>query len=1002
MSNLYLFFGRYLMVLLVLVTSVAWSQTRTVTGKVTSSDDGTDLPGVNILEKGSTNGTVTSADGTYSITVRENATLVFSFVGYQSKEILVGSQTNITVALDVDVTSLSEVVVIGYGQVEAKDATGALVSLKSENFNQGVISSPEQLMQGKIAGVQITTTSGEPGAATNIRIRGTSSVIGGNQPLFVVDGVPLSNDDTQSVGNVGGVGQGAARNPLNFINPGDVESIVVLKDASATAIYGSRGANGVVLITTKKGKAGKSSLEYSFSGGMSVISKKYDLLGRNGFLEGYAKYNGSSDAIDNGSDTDWQKQAFRTAYTHQHNLSYGGGDKGGDYRFSGSYMSQEGIIHTSGLQRLTARFNGTKRFINDKLTISTQFTLATTKDDNVPVTTNSGFEGDLLGNILKANPTSPVYNPDGTFFQLSNTESNPIAMIRLSKSYTNTTRALGNLSAEYEIIKDLKFKTVYGFDRSTSLRKGAFSRLLNVTQIYNLGRLYLNNVETQNALWENYLNYDKRFGNVVFQGLVGYSYQSFEYTTQNFEMTHFRTDDVNEMINNYASSDQSLKASVIGKNSSNTTDELQSYYGRVNFNLNEKYLLTATLRADGSTRFGGNNKYGYFPSFAFKWRLSDETFIPELFTDLSFRVGYGVTGNQQIPHNIYTDRQRFKDWTINGPADNTGDGGLTPVAFENPDLKWESTAQINFGFDFGLFNSKIRGSLDFYHKSTTNLLAVVYSAQPAKQPFIYKNLPADIINKGFEFVLEGNPVNTDNFRWTLSGNITYNKNLVKNLNTFYTTGEINGQGLSGAYCERIADGQPLYAYYVREFDGYDENGIAKYKGGDVQKFVGKSPLPKWTLGVNNSFAYKSWDLNFFFSGQFGQYVYSNSANAFFTAGSLANGRNTTTDVPTTAEDKLNAPDVSTRFLYNASFVRLQNMTLGYNWKVNSSAISSLRFSITGQNLFVITDYPFQDPEVSINKQQTLTRDLPGIPNAGIDYTTYPKARTVMIGVNATF
>jgi TonB-linked SusC/RagA family outer membrane protein len=1002
MNKFYQTFTRYLSVLLVFITSMAWSQSRTITGKVTSGDDGSPLPGVSVIEKGTTNGTSTDVNGAFSLSVGSDATLVLSFIGYKSVEIQAGNRTSIETVLESDVTALSEVVVIGYGQVEAKDATGALVSLKSENFNSGVISSPEQLMQGKIAGVQITTTSGEPGAAANIRIRGTSSVLGGTQPLYVVDGVPLSNDDTQSTGMVGGVGQSAARNPLNFMNPSDIENITVLKDASATAIYGSRGANGVILITTKKGKAGKSTLEYSYSGSISNISKRYDLLDKNEFLAGYAKYNGSSTAIDKGSDTDWQKQVFRTAYTHSHNLSYGGGDKNGDYRFSGSFMNQDGIILTSGLKRATVRFNGTKRFLRDKLTISTQFTLASNRDGNVPVTTNSGFEGDLIGNVLKANPTNPVYNPDGTFFQLSNTEPNPVAMLRLGKSYTNTTRGLGNLSAEIEIIKGLKFKTVYGFDKSTSLRKGAFSRLLNVSNIYGLGRLYLNNVEINNTLWENYLNYDKTFGKIGFQGLLGYSYQSFGYATQNFELSHFRTDDPQEMINNMASSDQSLKGSVIGANSSFTTDELQSFFGRANFSLSDKYLLTVTMRADGSTRFGGNNKYGYFPSFAFKWRLSDEAFIPELFSNLSMRLGYGVTGNQQIPHNIYTDRQRYANWTITSPADGVNGGGLTPVAFANPNLKWESTAQTNLGFDFGIADNKIRGSLDFYNKNTTNLLAIVYAAQPASQPFIYRNLPANIINKGVELVLEGNPIVGSDFKWTLGGNVAYNHNEVKNLNTFYNTGEINGQGLSGAYCQRIADGQPLYAFYVREFDGFDEKGIAKYKGGDVQKFVGKSPLPKVTLGINNSFVYKNLDFNFFFNGQFGQYVYSNSANAFFSAGSLANGRNTTKDVPKTTEDKLNAPDVSTRFLYNASFLRLQNASLGYTVNMKSSVISSLRITLTGQNLFVITKYPFQDPEVSINKQQTLGRDLPNIANAGIDYTTYPKARTFTLGVNATF
>ena len=1009
MTKLYLYVRRYLTLLLVFGALSAWAQ-QTVTGKVTSSEDGSGIPGANVVEKGTSNGTVTDADGNYKITVGNGATLVFSFIGYASQEFEVSGKTTIDVSLKGDVTALSEVVVIGYGQIQSKDATGALASLKSENFNAGVIASPEQLMQGRVAGVQITSTTGEPGAQTNIRIRGTSSVVSGNNPLYVVDGVPLSNDDV-SAGNMSSsnsLGNSSPRNPLNFLNPNDIERIDVLKDASATAIYGSRGANGVVLITTKKGKSGKPTLEYSFNESVSNISKRYDLLDRNGFLNAYAKFNGQAAAntYDKGGNVNWQDMVLRTAYSQQHNVSYGDGDKNGDYRVSGSYLNQAGIIKTSGLKRYTVRFNGTKRFLDDKLTIATQFTIATTHDDNAPVTTSSGYAGDLIANMLKFAPSNPVYNPDGTFYQPGTSDLNPMALLRLSKSYTNTIRALGNLSAEYEIVKGLKFKTLYGFDRSSSKRVGAFSSLLNVQNIAGVGKLYLNDIDVDNKLWENYLTYDKTFGSVVFTGLLGYSYQSFNYATQNFELSNFRTTDLNVMINNFASADQSgstngpdgtPKVGATASNSSNTTDELQSYYGRLNFNIKEKYLLTATLRADGSTRFGANYKYGYFPSFAFKWRLSDEGFIPkEVFNDLSLRAGFGVTGNQNIPHNLYQARNRYADWNTNNGGDGNTGGGLSPVSFANPNLKWESTAQTNLGIDFGLFESKVRGSLDFYYKNTTNLLTQVTSAQPAAQPFTWINLPANVINKGIELVLETNPVVTSNFKWTLSGNAAYNHNRIKNLGTFYNAGPITGQGLTGAFAERLADGQPLYAYYVRQFAGFDANGLNIYPSGDVQKFSGKSPLPKWNLGLNNTFNYKAFDLSIFFSGQLGQYVYSNTANGFFTAGSLASGRNTTKEVANSNESNINSPDVSTRFLYNASFLRLQNATIGYNWTPKVNGISKLRFYVTGSNLLVITSYPYQDPEVSVSKV------LNNVPSAGIDYTSYPKARTFTFGVNATF
>jgi iron complex outermembrane receptor protein len=983
---------------------------RAVTGKITSSEDGSALPGVNILVKGTSIGTTSDASGNYSIDVpSDNDILVFSFIGFVTQEIAVGSQSTVNVQLALDVATLAEVVVIGYGQVEAKDVTGTLVSLKSEDFNVGVIASPEQLMQGRVAGVQITSNSGEPGAINTIRIRGTSSVLGGNQPLYVVDGVPITNDD---IGNSSASGAGAmpARNPLNFLNPNDIASMDVLKDASATAIYGSRGANGVVMITTKKGRSGTPKLDFSVQVGVSEISKKYDLLGRDAFLAAYERYNGAAaaDALDQGANTDWQDAVLRTAISKEYGLSYGGGDKSSNYMFSAGYLDQEGIVEKSGLQRFSLRFNGDKRFINNKLLVSTSFTIAKTHDDQVPITVNSGFEGDLWGNALKQAPTNPIYDEDDPsgYFQLANTEPNPVAMLNLSDIYTNTLRALGSIAAEIEITDGLKFKTVYGFDQSSSQQRSAFSRLLNVTGIYNNGRAYIRDNNQNNNLWENYFTYERTFGTVNFTGLLGYSYQSFNTAAIGFEASRFRTDDLDIMLNNIASADQSALGGVVATNSSNVTDELQSYYGRFTASIKDKYILTATIRADGSTRFGGNNRYGIFPSGAFKWRLSEEAFIPDAFTELNMRVSYGVTGNQQFGHNLYTERWRYggipnTDWSINTGADNTNGGGFGPVSFENPDLKWESTAQFNIGFDFGFVDNRLTGALDFYDKNTSDLLTITYSAQPAPNPFIYLNLPANIINRGVELALAYDAIVGSDFQWNIAYNMAYNKNEVTNLNTFYNAGEINGQGLTGAYSQRIADGQPLYAFFVREFSGFDENGIAIYEGGDVQKFVDKSPLPTWNLGLTNNFKYKNFDLSIFFTGQLGQYVYSNTANAFFTAGSLANGRNTTKDVPETTEDKLNAPDVSTRFLYDASFVRLQNITLGYNFKLSSGVFQNLRLYLTGSNLAVFTDYPFQDPEVSVPKPVTLG-STPPVAVAGIDYTTYPRSRTIAFGVNATF
>lgn len=970
-----------------------------VSGKVSDAKTG-GIPGVTVTVKGTTKGTNTDVEGNYQISVPANATLSFSAIGYETKDVAVGNKSVLDVVLSEDVKALEEVVVVGYGTVKKKDATGAVSALGSKDFQKGIVTSPEQLMQGRVAGVQITQSSGEPGGGINVRIRGTSSVLGGNNPLFVIDGVPLSGDNTSSGGDNQGVGRQPAKNPLNFLNPDDIASMDILKDASATAIYGSRGANGVVLITTKRGR-GKGTLDYGYSLGFSKITKKYDLLNA-------AEYRAAG-GQDQGSNTDWQDELFRTALTHQHNLSYGAGDASGNYRFSLGYLNQDGIVKTSNVKRYSVGFAGTKKFIGDRLTIGSNLNFANTLDTGVPISENIGFEGDLMGSILKANPTRAVYNADGTLNQISTTEPNPVAFVNLSKDKSNTLRALGNINAELEIVKGLKFKTVLGFDKSLSTRKQAYSRDLVVSGIQNIGRVYIRDVEANNQLWENYFTYDKEFGGVTLNALLGYSYQSFEQSSKNVAAANFRTNNLDLMVNNLGIAgtteikDATALKSVgsVVQNSSYTKDELQSYFGRVNlgFGNNSKYLFTGTLRVDGSSKFGGNNKYGYFPSGAFKWKLVEEEFISKTaFNDLAVRIGYGVTGNQAIPHNVYDRRDRYSDYVINQNGDGITGGGLNAVAFNNPDLKWESTAAFNFGVDFSVLKGRLGGSIDVYQKNTKDLLFKVVAAQPAPNPFVYRNLDTDIQNKGVELSLNAAIIDGKKFSWEVLLNASYNKNMVKNLIGTYDTGEINGQGLSGAFAQRLAEGQPLFAYFLRQFGGFDENGNSLYPNGDFQQFLGgKSPLPKVTTGLTNNLRYGNFDLNLFFNGVFGHYIYSNTANAFFTQGSFANGRNVTKNVIGNGEGALNAPDVSTRFLQKGDFVRLQNLTLGYRLPIKSSKIvSNARVFVTGQNLLTFTKYDGQDPEVSTNKS------LNDIPSFGIDYTAYPRARTWTIGVNVSF
>lgn len=985
--------GGFIVAFLMLLCNFAVAQ-RTVKGKVTDAESGEGLIGATITVVGTTRGATTDIDGNYSVEVPAGSTqLRFAYTGYAEQVIDLTASNVVEVALKPG-TVLDEVVVIGYGLVKKRDATGAVSSVSEKDFNKGIPVAPEQLIQGRAAGVVVTNNSGEPGAGINVRIRGTASVNANNNPLFVVDGVPLDGGATSGTSNVQGLGSQAARNPLNFLNPADIASIDILKDASATAIYGSRGANGVVLITTKSGASGKGVLEYGYTLGISTLANKYDVLDGPTFLREWQKLNPGADPkeINFGGNTDWQDEVTQTGISHNHSLAFGSAGQGGDYRFSLGYLDQDGIVKESGIKRLSGRFNGNKKFINDRLKIGTNITVAQTLDAGAPITETAGYEGDAWANALKGNPTWPTYK-DGKVFQSGkNGEPSPLAMIELSDDATNTLRMLGNLNAEFSLTKNLSFKTVLGFDRSISSRKNAWSKdLIAGDAIGGKGRLYVTDIEASSKLWENYFTYTQGFGKVNFTGLLGYSYQQFDNAGKRNTYSKFSTSNLDIMVNNTSTAGSSAIV-----NSYRNIDELQSYFGRVNFSIADKYLLTATLRADGSTKFGGNNQYGYFPSAAFKWRLIDEAFCPDVFSDLGLRLGYGATGNQAIPHNLYTTRTSFGDGGLNNDG-NLETGGARSVAQVNPDLKWETTSQINAGLDWAFWGSRLSGSIDYYKKNTKDMLVKVRAAQPSPNEFVWKNLDADIENSGVELSLNLVALDKAKFDWRVIGNVAFNKNEVKSFGTVLNTGRIHGQGLSEAYAQRIAEGQPLFAYYVREFEGYDSEGIAKYKNNlDKQVFVDKSPIPTITAGLTNQFQLGNLDVSIFFTGQFGHYIYNNTANALFTAGALGAGRNVTKDVIGSGEGPLNSPDVSTRFLEKGDFLRFQDLTIGYNLPLKSKAISSLRVFVNGQNLMVFTGYSGLDPEVNVNKQ------IDDIPSLGIDYNAYPRPRTISIGANVSF
>ncbi|WP_396635568.1 TonB-dependent receptor [Maribacter sp. R77961] len=945
-------------------------------------ENGQPLPGANIVEKGTTNGTQTDFDGNFTLEVANaDAVLVISYIGYATQEVIVGSGT-VNVQMALDSAKLDEVVLVGYGSVRKRDLTGAVSTVKAEAFNKGVIASPEQLIQGKTPGIQITTDGGEPGGAVNVRIRGTSSVRAGNGPLYVVNGVPLNGIAVSPTGanagsNDNGAGNTTAKNPLNFIDPNDIASIDILKDASATAIYGSRGANGVVIITTNRGKSGKGTLNYNTSVGFSNITKKLDLLSADEFRSFV------DPSLDFGANTDWQDVIFRSAQTTQHNISYGGGSEEGNsnYNLSFGYMEQEGIVEGSGMEKFSGSINTTHSLLEDRLRINTFAIGSNVLDDNPQISNDAGFTGDLLSGAWRANPTRPIFNGDGTFAQPDINERNPAALVGLTTDKTNTLRILAGISANLNLTDNLSYKFNLGVDRSNSERRSALSGDLNIARVAGLGQAQVANVLANDLLLEHTLNFNKDFGeNSRINALLGYSYQRFRLKTRSFSATNFQTTDLGIMLNNLESARYSVSNTGRGASFA-STDELQSFFGRVNYTLNDKYIFTGTLRVDGSSKFGENNRYGYFPSAAFAWRLSDEDFVGDAFDDLKLRLGYGITGNQEIPGGANLTLQRYDNNNL-----------LAAPQFGNPDLKWESTSQVNIGIDYAFADARIRGSIDWYSKNTEDLLFRLEAGQPAPNPFFFGNLDAEVRNSGLEFLLEADIASKDDFSWTSSFNISFNQNKVTKLDRTLQTGAISGQGLTGAFAQVITEGEPLYSYFLAEWDGFDADGNSIETPASL---IGKSPLPDYVVGFTNFFNYKNWDLNVFFSGQQGAYIYNNNANALFLQGSLLlGGKNVTRDVANSNESATNGNGVSTRFLEDGSFIRLQNLSLGYNLDTEKfDFIDRLRFSLTAQNLFTITNYSGQDPEVNVDKS------INGVPSFGIDYSAYPRATTVSLGLN---
>jgi iron complex outermembrane receptor protein len=954
---------------------------KTVSGTVTDATNGDALIGANVLVKGTGTGTITDIDGAYSLKVSEGTVLVFSYTGYIDQEVTVGSSSTVNVILEVG-KLLDEVVVVGYGSVKRSDLTGSVASIASKDFNGGLVTSTDQLIQGKAAGVQIINNSGQPGGQTTIRIRGNSSIRAGSNPLFVVDGIPYSGASTKPGTDAGDIGSIPGSNPLNFLNPADIESIQVLKDASAAAIYGSRGANGVVLITTKKGKSGDPSISVNSSVGASSILKRYEVLDGDGYrqaLKDYGLTNG-----DYGSNVNAMDEILRTGITQNHNIAVSAGNQNGAYRLGFGYLNQEGIIKNSNMNRINASLNANYKFLESKkLGIDINIITSRTIEDGVPVSTNAGFTGNLIGAALQWNPTSKLYKADGTpviIPEFGNTSLNPVTLLNAYHDKSRTLDVFANIAPSYKFNDHLTYRFSYGINSGAGNRGSYIASYLNLVNIEGRGIASVQNKSLTTQVLTHTLTYDNKVTNDLNLNVVaGYEYQKFDESGNGITARDFILNDYD-----YVSILQNTKPgsrSIYGY--ANPISELQSYFGRATLNMMDKYLLTATVRADGSSKFGTNNKTAVFPALAFAWNLSNEEFLADgPFNNLKLRLGWGKTGNQDFPSGAALDRFRFTEQSI--VQDNVG----------NPDLKWEETSTVNLGLDFAILDYRVSGSVDYFRRNTSNLLFNFPTIQPAPAGRYWVNLPGNVINSGVELTVSAELLKTENFKWNLGANVTLLSNKLENYdgpNLIY--GQLFGQGISGATIHRFENGQPLHSFYLRQHLNIGDNGQSVYADDEKLAFVG-NPNPTTLLGISTSLEAGKLALNLNFNGAMGQDVYNNTKNTVLPISNLGT-RNVDANLVGLAKPEAlsNAIKSSDRYLENGSYLKLANATLSYSIGNIGGGLKNARIYLTGQNLLVFTNYSGFDPEVNT------VNDFNGIPSFGIEYIPYPSARTFIFGVN---
>lgn len=966
-----------------------------VSGIVVSDVEKVPVPGVSVYIKGEPQGAVTTDfDGNFKIKSQQNnGVLVFSYVGFKTKEVSFSGTQKLTVGLAEEVSTLNEVVVVGYGSQKRSDVTGAIGSVKSENFNKGVVANAGQLIQGKVAGVNVTAASGEPGANQDIIIRGVGSLRSGTTPLYVVDGFALDNS-----------GNGVASNPLNFINPQDIESIDVLKDASASAIYGSRAANGVVVITTKKGSKGRSQINLSMTTGFSSLANKVDVFGADEFRRAVASVNGNLQ--DGGANTDWQDELSRTGVSQNVNLSMSGGTEKSTYSASVGMDNQEGVLQNSDLKRYSGRLNLSQKALDDKFNVV--FSMTGTKLENSRPDARS-----VVGNMLTMNPTDAVYVNGQPNTNLSNDILNPVISQSLYSDETNNNRILANIAPSYEFIKGLTYKFNLGVDYSMSERD---IQVLPYASATNTTLGSLNNIisTNNNILYENTLTYNFNLKAHNFTVLVGQSYQKIQLNQKSYNLSGFPNNGVEPKNQIETASERTTQSSSAIEN------ELQSFFGRLNYAYENKYLVTATMRADGSSKFGKNNRYGYFPSVALGWNITQEDFLKEseTFNNLKLRASWGQTGSQEIPSKItkasYTESNTGNDTYPLDPSATDLSGypyGSIYTRLANPNIQWEVSTQANIGLDFSLFNNRLSGSVDYFNKVSDNILLEVAPTDPIQPTSKYwTNIPSmEIKNNGIEVALDYSSDKSKDFSYSIGGNISFTNNKVENSPyKILTTGGAQGGGQSGATINGVLNGQPIGSFYMLDFIGIGPDGLNQFAdtNGDGQildddRIVAGSALPDYIYAFYLNLKYKNFDFGANFNGAAGNKIYNHVAMTSFNRGNLANSFNTTDRATQYLnEASTNSNTVSTRYLEDGSFLRLNNATLGYNINPKyiglTDIMDNIRLSVTGQNLFVITKYSGYDPEINTGTS------VGDIQSFGIDYFSYPRSRTIVFGLNVAF